>query len=72
LDGPPQVHNHHRKDNKGKNTFDLVFQNVGKLQKTGLLDSVLAVVTPETALSLLETYQFFKSHSIQTLEFTPV
>lgn len=71
LDGSAIVHDRHRKNCNGDGTFSLVLETVLKLKKAKLLQSVLSVVTPETAIYLEDSYEFFLKNNLTNLEFTP-
>jgi len=72
LDGPREVHNRHRRDAKGRGTFDSVISGLKLLQKNKVEYNVMACVARETANKPLEVYNFFKGMGVEFIQFSPV
>ena len=70
LDGPKEIHDAHRKFKNGKGTFDLVFQNVQRIQEKGISFGIVSVVTKESLLFAREIFDFFSSAKIFKLNFS--
>jgi len=71
LDGPPQLHDAHRKMRSGRGSFDLVFGNIMAARKKKLFFDVLCVVTRKNLGLEDELFDFFYEHKID-FGFDPV
>jgi len=72
LDGPKEIHNRNRHNQKGEGTFDEVMKGLRLLKNFGIDYNVLACVTQDTAQKSLEVYRFFKENGVEFIQFTPV
>ncbi len=72
LDGPREIHDRYRRDDRGRGSFDAVLRGLKLLQKHGVAHNVMASVARETALRPLEVYRFFKTEGIEFIQFVPI
>lgn len=72
LDGPREIHDRHRRDRKGKATFDRVMRGLRLLQEHKVQYNVLASVARETANQPLDVYRFFKDEGVEFIQFSPI
>ncbi len=72
LDGPADVHDHHRIDAGGRPTFDRVMRGMRVLRDHGVEFNVLACVTPESCGRALEIYRFFRDNGVGFIQFMPI
>ncbi len=71
LDGPRQLHNYHRHDRNGNETFTQVRNTLRSLKGAGLEVNLLSVVTNETADNADKVMQFFQRMGESYLQFIP-
>jgi uncharacterized protein len=72
FDGPREIHDRYRRDNKGRGTFDSVMHGLNLLRKHKVKYNVMACVARETARKPLDVYHFFKSQGVEFIQFSPV
>ena len=72
LDGPDFVHDRHRRDAAGRDTFERVLRTLKLLQKHGVDYNVMATVGRESARQPLEIYSFFKAQGVRHVQFSPI
>ena len=65
LDGPEDMHNKYRKNFGGQDTFDLIFRNIQKMKKAGIVVGALATVTDVSVKEPERFYDFFAKNEIQ-------
>lgn len=71
LDGPEQLHDHHRTDCNGTGSFKTVMRNLERLERAGLEKNVLCVITNESLHRINAMSDFFKSQNIKQIDFLP-
>jgi len=71
LDGMREVHDHFRKDKKGRGSWERVMRAIGILKKYNVEFNCLAVVTSLTQTMADELYDFFLSHDLRYVQFIP-
>lgn len=64
LDGPKDMHDYYRVNKHNAGSFDLVFSNVQKMKKAGIMVGALATVTDRTIKDPERFYSFFKENGI--------
>ncbi|MEC8678483.1 MAG: radical SAM protein [Candidatus Margulisiibacteriota bacterium] len=67
IDGPSFIHDHSRKNWKGKGSFNNVYKSIDLLKKNNIDLSGIAVVTDYTLNYPDEFYNFFKSNGFKWL-----
>jgi uncharacterized protein len=72
LDGPPEMHDRHRKDKKSHATFDLTMRGYNLLQKNRVHTDILCVVNAYNVQYPLEVYRFFKEIGADYVSFLPM
>lgn len=72
VDGPQDIHDHHRRDRKGNGTFAQVLNGLRLLKKHGVDYNVLAAVARETARRPHDVYRFLKNEGVEFIQFSPV
>lgn len=71
LDGPQWLHDMHRKDRKGRGSFEATLRGLHLLQTGCIENYVLAVVTGHTLPVAQEFYDFFASVGVTDLGLIP-
>lgn len=71
LDGPPELHNRNRRDNRGKGTCDRVVKAARLLERFGAEYNILCVLTGRNARSVQRIYNFYKKQGFRYLQFIP-
>lgn len=71
LDGPKWLHDLHRKDRRGRGSFDATLRGLRLLQQDDIANYVLAVVTRPTLNVAREFYEFFASIGVDDLGLIP-
>ena len=64
IDGPKEMHDQYRLNKGKKGSFDLVFGNIQKLKKAGVVVGGLATVTDQTLKDPEKFYRFFKDNKL--------
>ena len=59
IDGPKVLHDHHRRDRRGKPTFDRCMQSISMLRDAAIPFSTISVVTSESLGRADEIFEFF-------------
>ena len=72
LDGPPKMHDRHRRDKKGHATFELTMQGYNLLRKNRVHTDILCVVNAYNVQYPLEIYRFFKEIGADYVSFLPM
>lgn len=72
IDGPEDIHNYYRVDNKDRPTFETVMRGLELLKKHGVEFNVLACVNKQNVKRPLETYRFFKEQGVRFIQFIPI
>jgi uncharacterized protein len=72
LDGPREVHDHHRLDAAGKGSFDAVIRGLETLKRHKVEFNVLASVTPQSTADPLKIYRFLKEAGATFVQFMPI
>tara|TARA_Y100001956_G_scaffold82070_1_gene101616 strand:+ start:785 stop:2029 length:1245 start_codon:yes stop_codon:yes gene_type:complete len=73
IDGPEQLHDHHRKNHAGRGTFAKTFRGAKLLKKHGVTFATLTCVNDVTSLSPLEVYRFLRDEiQPNQIQFIPV
>ncbi|MET3600805.1 anaerobic sulfatase maturase [Martelella mangrovi] len=72
IDGPPQLHDAHRKARNGKSVFDKVRKGLELLKKHDVEYNILSVVNATTAQHPVEVYRYLtRELGAQFLQFIP-
>lgn len=71
LDGPQWLHDMHRKDRKGRGSFDATLRGLRMLQDGGIANYVLAVVTQPSLSVAQEFYEFFAGIGVKDVGLIP-
>ena len=71
LDGPPEVHDHFRRDRRGRPTFDAVMQAIGILRDHRVEFNILCMITSLSEQRGKEIYRFLVSNGFMHLQFIP-
>lgn len=73
LDGPEDVHDHHRRDHAGHGTFARVIKALRLLQKHRVDVNILCTVNSQNGGRPLEVYRFFRDElGAHYLQFIPI
>lgn len=72
LDGPEDVHDHHRLTKDGKPTFAQTMRGYDILRRHGVSTDILCVVSETSVTRPLEVYRFFKRIEAPYLTFLPL
>ena len=72
LDGPPQWHDHYRKDRQGGTTFHRAWRGVELLRKHGVEYNVLVTLNSVNAPHAGDIYRYFVHRGIRYLQFIPI
>ncbi|OGG01266.1 MAG: anaerobic sulfatase maturase [Candidatus Glassbacteria bacterium RIFCSPLOWO2_12_FULL_58_11] len=71
LDGPPELHDSHRKDRRGKPTFDRVMQGIAHLREAGVEFNILCMITSLSQSRGRGIYRFLVAGGFTHLQFIP-
>ena len=71
LDGPKDIHDANRVDNKGSGSYNQVMRAIGLLNKHRAEYNILTVITSLTARHIQHIYRFFKKQGFNYLQFIP-
>jgi len=71
LDGPGEVHDHHRASANGIGSFQKVIHSAGRLKKHRVEFNILTLLTDANIRKPEEIYAFFRSHDFNWLQFIP-
>lgn len=71
LDGTARLHNQYRKNLKGNETFNRVFESIGYLKKYQVPFNILTVVTNEVAENIKEVYEFYRDQKLFYQQYIP-
>lgn len=69
LDGPKDIHNSHRVDEKNNGTFNKVIKGIELFNKFKIEYNVLCVVTAKSARYVSRIYNFFKENNFRYIQF---
>jgi len=72
LDGPPQWHDHYRRDRAGEKTFHRAWRGVELLRKYGVEFNVLVTLNSVNAPHAGDIYRYFVNRGIQYVQFIPI
>ena len=73
MDGPPKLHDHHRKNKAGQGTHAQVLAGLELLKKHGVDTNILACVSDANVRQPLEVYHYFRDTLVvQYLQFIPI
>lgn len=72
LDGPEDIHDRYRVDERGRGSFGAVMRGLELLQRHGVEYNVMASVTRQSSLRPLDVYHFFKGHGVEFIQFIPI
>lgn len=72
MDGPPEIHNHYRKDKGGHPSHTRVLQGLRLLQKHQVEYNILCVVNNLNAQHPLEVYRYFREIGATWMQFIPI
>lgn len=71
LDGPAEVHDRHRRDRRGKGTFERVMQTAGRLRDHGVEFNILSLVSADSCGRGGEIYRWLTGQGFDFLQFIP-
>lgn len=71
IDGPAEVHNKHRVDWNGNQSFDATYRGIQVLKKHSYPWSAISVLTPESVGQEKEIFEFFMAEKPYEIDFTP-
>jgi uncharacterized protein len=71
VDGPKEIHDLHRKTNRGQGSFELVFNNIRKAREKKLFFDALVVINRSTLGHEDELFNFFFENRIE-FSFEPI
>lgn len=71
LDGPAEIHNLNRKDNREKDSFNRVMKTVSLFNRYNVKYNVLSVVTSFSSRRAQKIYNFYKNNGFKYLQFIP-
>ena len=72
VDGPRELHDHHRVDKGGKPTFDKVMRGLEVLKRHGVEFNTLTTVNANNARHPLEVYRFLRDAGSRHMQFIPI
>lgn len=72
IDGPPDLHDRHRRDRRDLPSSDRVLEGLNLLLQHEVEVNILTVVNRHNALHPLEVYQYLRSLGVEFLQFIPV
>ena len=72
LDGPQELHDHHRLTLGGAPTWERVMQSTEVLRKYGVEFNILCMVTQESVEQPEMLYRFFRDRDMRFLQFIPL
>lgn len=73
IDGPPELHNHHRVNKAGRGSYELVARGLRVLQEHGVDVNILCTVNAANADHPLEVYRHFRDDlGADFMQFIPV
>ena len=72
LDGPGELHNQNRHDEKKRQSFDRVIKGYKLLQKYGINPEILCVVNSVNVKNPLVVYEFFRRLGAEYITFLPL
>ena len=72
LDGPPQWHDHYRRDLAGKPTFHRAWAGLELLRKHGVEYNALVTLNSANAPHAGDIYRYFVNRGVQYLQFIPI
>ena len=72
LDGPPQWHDHYRRDRAGEKTFHRAWRGLELLRKHGVEFNVLVTLNSVNAPHAGDIYRYFVNRGIRYLQFIPI
>lgn len=71
LDGPRKIHDYHRKDLSGKDTFERVMHTLELLKWHGISYNILSVITNESVEKATYLYKFYKRNHVAFVQLIP-
>lgn len=69
LDGPREIHDHHRKTRKGEGTFDKAMRGMECLKRNNVPFGVVSVISDISVDHPDEIYEFYREHGITGIGF---
>jgi uncharacterized protein len=72
LDGPAEIHDHHRRYRSGAPSHHLVMAALERLQRHGAAVNALACVDRNSSRQPQTVYRWLKAQGIEYIQFTPV
>jgi uncharacterized protein len=72
LDGPPKLHDAHRRTRKGGRTHGRVMAGIDILRRRGAAVNILTLVSRQNAARPQELYRYFVEHGLVDLQFIPL
>lgn len=69
IDGPPELHDAHRRTRDGRGTFDRVLAGVRRLQEHGTPFYVITVLTRDSLDRADELFAFYRDHDLRRVCF---
>jgi uncharacterized protein len=72
LDGPAEIHDHHRRYRSGEPSHALVMAALERLQRHDVAYNVLACVDRNSSRHPQTTYRWLKAQGVEYIQFTPI
>lgn len=72
IDGPAEIHNHHRRFCGGQDSFEKVMTGVKLLREAGINPAITCTVTRKTVTHPIEVFRFLVKSGFQQLKYSPV
>ncbi len=69
IDGPREIHDHHRKTRSGEGTFDKAMRGMECLKRNGVSFGVVTVISDISVDRPDEMYEFYREHDITGIGF---
>lgn len=71
LDGPPELHDHYRRDHAGRPSYERVMRGIGWLRRHGVDFNILVLLNRVNVDHPKEVYDFLLSQGFRFLQFIP-
>jgi len=72
IDGPPEVHDHFRKDHAGNGSFEKAWRGLELLRKHGVDFNALVTLNSNNVKLGADLYRFFVEKGVEWIQFIPI